>query len=135
MRSTLTLLGACMAVLGTAQSWTQKADLPGTGRWGAVGFAAAGYGYICTGVASGNLTDLWQWDPVTNIWTQKADFPGGPRREAAAFSINDIGYVGFGRTSPNGGYSNDLWAYDPTTNTWTQKASLPAQVRPPGVRT
>lgn len=136
MKHTLTILGLMLALATNAQNWNQDPNLAGPARWGAVGFATATHGYICTGVSDSgtNLDDLWQWNPGTNTWTQKADFPGGARREAAAFSINGIGYVGFGRLGPSGPFFNDLWAYDPAVNTWTQKASFPAEERAsPGV--
>lgn len=136
MKPLILLASSLLYVNCTAQYWSQDPNLAGTARWGAVGFATATHGYICTGVSNGgsNLGDLWQWNPTSNSWAQKADFPGGPRREGAAFSINGIGYVGFGRLGPSGPFFNDLWAYDPATNAWAQKASLPAADRAaPGV--
>lgn len=128
MKLTATILGLTAALAAQAQYWNQQPDLAGAARWGAVGFATANHGYICTGVNTGgnNLNDLWEWNPATNTWTAKAAFPGTARREGAAFSINGIGYVGFGRTGPGGLLFNDLWAYDPMSNTWTAKASFPA---------
>ncbi len=136
MKLTATILGLTAALATQAQYWNQQPNLAGAARWGAVGFATATRGYICTGVNTGgnNLNDLWEWNPATNTWTAKAAFPGTARREGAAFSINGIGYVGFGRTSPSSAPFNDLWAYDPASNTWSAKASYPAGgISAPGI--
>src|SRR6516165_7737899 len=58
-------------------TWTQKADFPGTPRRGALGFVIGGFGYVCvceTGSAA-HLADLWQYDPILDTWVQKSDFP------------------------------------------------------------
>jgi N-acetylneuraminic acid mutarotase len=117
-----------------ADSWTQKADLPGGVRSQSVSFSIGNKGYIGTGIAGRpthegqvKYQDFWEWDPVTNVWTQKADFAGGIRYGAVGFSIGAKGYVGTGIGQE--GASNDFWEYDPSTNTWTQKANFGGAAR------
>jgi len=113
-----------------ADSWTQKADLPGGARSQSVSFSIGNKGYIGTGIMGRpthgdtqvKYQDFWEWDPVTNVWTQKADFAGGIRFGAVGFSIGTKGYIGTGTGQE--GTSNDFWEYDPSTNTWTQKANF-----------
>ncbi len=118
-----------------AESWTQKADLPGGARSQSVSFSIGNKGYIGTGIAGRpthddsqvKYQDFWEWDPVTNVWTQKADFAGGIRYGAVGFSIGAKGYVGTG-TGVDGA-SNDFWEWDQATNTWTQKANFGGAAR------
>jgi len=81
-------------------AWSQKADLTGAERYNATGFAINGKGYVCLGWSntsgSGQLNDLWEYNPVTNGWVQKASFPGGGRYTASVFVIGTAAYVGLG---------------------------------------
>jgi hypothetical protein len=92
--------------------WTQKADIGGTERSGAVGFSIGNKGYIGTGLL--NDKEFWEYDPGTNLWTQKADFGGTGRSGAVGFSIGTNGYIGCGADnavilfSP---FQNDFWEY------------------------
>ncbi|MEI7513689.1 MAG: galactose oxidase, partial [bacterium] len=54
--------------------WTQKANLPGTKRMGAIGFSIGNKGYIATGNNNSWWSDFWEWDQGTDTWIQKADF-------------------------------------------------------------
>src|SRR3954463_276243 len=93
-------------------TWTQKADLAGTARVGAIGFSIGTKGYIGIGedVASATTQTFWEWNQASNVWTQKADFAGNPRQWAAGFSIGSKGYVG---TGFNTGYIyKDFWEWD-----------------------
>ena len=103
--------------------WTQKANLIGVKRMGAVGFSIGNYGYVGTGIdSSGNdLSDFWKYDAINDSWTQVANFGGGNREYAVSFIINGKGYVGTGGAI----LTNDLWQYDTLANTWTQKANFP----------
>jgi len=108
-----------------SNTWTQKADIGGTGRQGAIGFSIGVKGYIGTGVSSsGNgLKDFWEFDPLLNTWTQKADFGGSTRNFAVGFSIGAKGYIGTGQDI-SGNAPKDFWEFDPLLNTWTQKADF-----------
>lgn len=108
-------------------SWTQKANVGGAVRYGAVGFSIGTKGYIGTGLTvstGGKLKDFWEYDPITDTWTQKADFGGTARVAATGFVIGNKGYIGSGDTK-----KNDFWEYDPITNTWLEKAPFPGTAR------
>jgi N-acetylneuraminic acid mutarotase len=100
-----------------------------------------GAGYASTG-ATGDLNDLWQYNPSTNEWTWvsggNADNAAGvygaqgtaaagnaPGARYSASSWIDsagnlwlFGGVGYGSTGAAGDL-NDLWRYSPSTNEWT----------------
>lgn len=112
--------------------WGDKADLPGTFRYGAAGFSIGGKIYVGTGISSSSgVKDFWEYDPVTDTWTQKADFGGAARGFAVGFAINGKGYIGTGVSSA-GSFPTvfkDFWEYDPATNVWTQKADFGGGLR------
>jgi N-acetylneuraminic acid mutarotase len=107
-----------------SNTWTQKADYPGQGRYGLFGFGIGNFGYAGTGWSGGGNphNDFWQYDPSNNTWTAKANFGGSARYSTVGFTIGTKGYAGLGY-SP---LLRDFWEYDPTANTWTQKANFPA---------
>lgn len=91
----------------------------GLERGSAVGFSAAGSGFVALGAnASATLKDLWRYNPEDETWTQMADFAGTARTGAIAFSIDDIAYVGTGQDED--GLTDDFYKYDPATNSWTE---------------
>lgn len=108
-------------------TWTQKASIGGFPRGGAAAFSIGLKGYVATGAPSNSIgsaiSDLWEYNPITNSWSSKANFPGVARVGAAAFTIGNKGYFGLGF---NGSSKSDFWEYDPTTNSWLQKASFPS---------
>lgn len=123
--------------------WTQKADLPASGRSYATGFSIGNKGYIATGVKvetfgsfglDSLMSDVWEYDPAANSWTRKADFGGGRRARAVAFDLNGKAYVGSGESSPGPipwarDYPNrvaeDFWLFDPVADTWNRIADIP----------
>ncbi len=108
-------------------SWTQKANFPGAGRYQAVGFSIGSKGYIGTGQNGSNaFNDFYEYNPSTNTWTQKANFPGAVRYNAAGFSIGNNGFIGTGLGSSN---FSDFYEYNVPTNTWTQIPNLPSTGR------
>src|SRR5437773_1304709 len=119
------LLAAGLSNSHAQDTWTQKADFGGEGRWRAVGFSIGSKGYIGTGADSGFVfqKDFWEYDPATNAWTQKADFGGTERSGAVGFSIDSKGYIGTGDDCVSGG-QRDFWEYDPVTNAWIQKVDF-----------
>jgi len=114
----------------TVNTWTQKANFPGTAREGATGFSIGNKGYIGTGYDSTNVfnNDFWEWDQVSNTWNQKANFPSTGRYGAVSFSIGNKGYIGTGWYNYSTVY-NDFWEWDQATNVWTQKANLGGSAR------
>ena len=66
-RCTIAIIGVFYSFLSAnmlfsaTNTWTQKADLGGTARRGAVGFSTGSKGYIGT---AWNITkDFWEYDP------------------------------------------------------------------------
>jgi N-acetylneuraminic acid mutarotase len=132
MRKIFTLLYIIAAFFAKADSWTQKADFPGTPREDVFSFSIGNKGYIGCGLDTATPViaplhfnkDFWEYDPSTNAWTQIADFGGNERGNGASFSIGNKGYAGMGADS-NIVIYDDLWEYNPLTNIWTQKTSIP----------
>ncbi|TAL57795.1 MAG: hypothetical protein EPN85_13195, partial [Bacteroidetes bacterium] len=105
--------------------WIQKASVPATGRFDAVGFSIGKKGYIGTGLtgttwSSPSLNDFWEWDKASDVWTQKADYGGGADYAAVGFSIGAKGYIGTGGNNAMA----DFWEWDQATNVWTPKANF-----------
>jgi hypothetical protein len=110
--------------------WRKMANLPGAGRYSAVGFAIGNKGYVGTGFGvGGKFKDFWEYNSLTDTWTQKADLPGAARQDGVGFAIGNKGYVGLGVTGTTNTLAKDFWEYDPSTNTWTQKADFGGTAR------
>jgi photosystem II stability/assembly factor-like uncharacterized protein len=127
-----TLCASSVACTYAQNTWSQKANVAGSTRQGAIAFSIGSKGYVGTGAAVigrdvntnlvySNLKDFWEYDPATNTWTQKADFGGTARNSAVGFSIGSKGYVG---TGSDGVSRKDFWEYDPSANSWLQKADF-----------
>jgi len=130
LTSLITFLVTILTLTLSAQipnSWSQKTDFGGSGRYGAISFTIGDKGYIGTGIGSGLYKDLWEYDPLTDSWTQKADFGGDARVSATSFAIGSKAYVGLGDNGTNP--TVDFWEYDSSTNAWTQKADFPGTAR------
>ena len=118
-------------------TWTQKANFPGTQRGNAVGFTIGHKGYIGTGGQSNYSNsgapvyrDFYEYNPASDTWTEKDSLGGSARQCAVGFSSNGKGYIGTGVTDLNTGAGmSDLWEYDTTANTWTQKAAFSGGAR------
>ncbi|MBN8688529.1 MAG: T9SS type A sorting domain-containing protein [Chitinophagales bacterium] len=99
-----------------------------------------GYGYDA--INGGNLSDLWKYNPTTNLWTWISGH--NTINQAPVYGIQGTGsisntpgarYISSSWTDPNGelwlfggygydgsnieGYLNDFWKFSPFTNTWT----------------
>jgi len=76
---------------------------------------------------SGLLSDIWQYDPLTNTWEE---LPSGgastppARKYHSATSIGDDIYICGGLDSDGLGLA-DFWSYHPTTGIWTPKPEHP----------
>ena len=104
-------------------NWAAKAVVPNQPRYGAVGAACLGMGYVGLGGFLGFKNDWWEYDPISNAWTQKNNFPGSPREYASSFCIDSIVYVGCGLDSI--GPQRDWWKYDIGSNSWGAIDSIP----------
>lgn len=120
-----------------SDSWTQKANLPGSARRDATAFVLGNYAYVGAGMDSVSapsgitLKDFWRYNPLTNAWTAVADFPGMGGNGvyfSTGFSVDGKGYVCGGKTGSST-YSAQLWEYKPSNNQWIQRASFPGGVR------
>lgn len=76
-----------------------------------VGLTINGKGYLATG-GQGIGTDVWEYDPVTDLWTEKQNFEGSSRSDAAGFAIGSIGYIITGRNGTY--YFDDLYSFEPS---------------------
>lgn len=109
---------------------TAKASLPdpnataGSGaRYGAVGFAIGGKGYVGTGYTGSHTKDMYEYDNVANTWTQKTSMPSTDKRQGASVMVYDNkAYIVSGTN--NGVTVNEMWVYTPATDTWTQKSNI-----------
>jgi N-acetylneuraminic acid mutarotase len=83
--------------------------------------------YVVTGATAagtGETSQMWQFDPVTENWTVKAPFPGIARQATFSFSNNSCGYVGGGMSGYMTEYY-DMWRYNPVYNNWALVQSTP----------
>ncbi len=111
----------------TTNIWTEIDSLPGSQRYGAVGFSINGKGYVSTGdFYNTYLNDTWEYNPLLNIWTQMANFPGIGRAFAIGFAICNKGYLGGGL---NQIMMDDFYLFDPILNQWIQKVNAPNPLR------
>ena len=95
-------------------SWSQIANLSGSGRALASSFVLNNKGFVVCGSNSGPpLSDLWEYNPATNQWIQRASIPVA-RYGAASFVIGNHAYVGTG-IDGSGNDLRDLWEYTPAT--------------------
>jgi len=98
-------------------TWTQIASLPAdAARFGAVGFAVKGIGYIATGSDhlndDSNVKTIYKYDPNANTWTLVENIFRSPMRSAFAFVIDNVAYVGGGVY--NGQYLEEFYKFDGT---------------------
>ena len=126
----LILISACTEYEFTPiNSWKQLTDFPGTARASASSFVMGNKAYVClgrSGIKTGFLKDLWEYNSDSDSWKRKADFPGVARVKAIAGVIGDKAYVGLGSVAPyNGNQFSDFWEYNNTTDTWKKMASFP----------
>lgn len=116
-----------------ANTWTQKANFPSNGRFGAFSFCINGLFYVVGGRTETSLTsgwiwlkDMWAYNPITDTWSEKASYPGNGSW-VYGFVINGKAYIGLGYN----GVSNfkDFWKYDPISDSWTQLPDFPGYSR------
>ena len=115
------------ANLATAETWTQKADMPTATSLHSAS-VVDGKIYVIGG--TDNLykwTSYWStvfaYDPQTDTWARKADMPTARARLSASVVDGKIYAIG---GSPHGDAEvAAVEVYDPTTDTWTKKADMP----------
>lgn len=123
-----------------ADSWTQKASIPGTqmGRAYGVGFSMDGKGYVGLGYDNVKIeidptlvtiTDVTLGPYIDSIKFVQIN-PGPPPisqietvfRQVVQRTIDSV-------YTDSLDYLTDFWQYDPTNDTWTKKANFPGQGR------
>lgn len=108
-------------------SWSRKANFPGTPRQGAVAFSVKGVGVIATGRDQGGyLYDAWRFKPGSSdadpgTWSPASDVPKSKKWHATAFVIADKAYVAGGNDGQED--LDELSMYDADADTWTSKRS------------
>ena len=121
-QSTITYLNDFWEWSQSNNTWTQKANFPGTIRGETSGFSIGKHGYMGIGttkIGTGTVSTFYKYDPVTNAWIPIPNFGGGLREMAASFSIGCYGYIATGFINDQqAAYKKDLWEYyDPTDTT------------------
>ncbi len=100
-------------------SWSTKADFPGQGRIGAVGFTLNGRGYVGLGWESPEdwytgdadfFSDFYEYNPDTDSWKERASFTDVTRIYAFVMEFEDRIQIGTGRGFV-GTIKNDMWEY------------------------
>ncbi len=76
-----------------------------------IAFSVNGKGYVATGGAGSAGTEVWEYDPSSDLWTAKTALEASGRIEAAGFATGDMGYIVTGRNSSF--YFDDLWGFAP----------------------
>jgi RNA polymerase sigma factor (sigma-70 family) len=110
--------------------WTKKSDIP-TGRW-SFGSAVvkdkiyAIGGVVNPGFQAHSISNVEEYDPVSDKWTRKADMPID-RTGMVVCAVNDKIYVIAGGKFINGNKIPNLAmnVYDPSTDEWSQKSNSP----------
>ncbi len=97
--------------------WKRCADMPNKRMLSdAVGIGSKGY-YLLGRFWSGSLnngrllSDVLEYDPVSDSWTSRGEFPGGARQNSVVLEWNGCGYVVFGETDTQ--RMSDLWKFEP----------------------
>jgi Kelch motif len=107
-----------------ANTWTRKADFPGSARYEAVAFGLGALGYVGTGFDGFNaLKDFYQYDPSSDSWTD-IGFSGNKRYGAVTFTNENKAYLVTGINS--GVLQYDFWVFDPASDTakWAQLRNI-----------
>lgn len=118
------------------QGLTSRTIPPLTGREGAISFSINEKIYIGLGKdGTGSLlSDLYEYNTVTDVWTKKNSLPSSGLTKASVFVIDDIAYIGLGfkgggSTIANGlptyNETSEFWKYEPANDKWTAIARFP----------
>ncbi len=113
---------------GVAKTWTKKRNITNSNadetydddytsiaRMAAVAFTVNGKGYFATGSNASSVSNVWEYNPATDLWIEKSQFEGSVRSEAVGFGIGNYGYVATGKSQ--GSYAfDDLVRFDPKAN-------------------
>jgi hypothetical protein len=112
-------------------TWTQKNNFPGAGRYTAAHFVLGNKVYMVGGYFNGTQTkEVWVYNSTNDVWTKLNDFGGGTVQGATGFQIGGTGYIVAGVT----GHSNYValkkaWKYNETNDLWDSIPSFPGAAR------
>ncbi|MDQ3440100.1 MAG: malectin domain-containing carbohydrate-binding protein [Planctomycetota bacterium] len=84
--------------------------------------------------STGNVSDVYRYDPATNRWTKLASLPVARSHfSSSLFARNGrlIAIGGTGNGGANGTPRNDVTEYNPLTNRWRTLTSLPMALKTP----
>ncbi len=100
-------------------TWTEKAEFPGTKRQYSSVFTIENKAYLIGGYSEFGtpLNDVWEYNESIDIWTQLNNFTGFSRWDATATSLNGSGYFGLGTNLDS--TLSDLWKYNQKTDEWS----------------
>lgn len=122
------------------QGLMNRAFPPMTGREGTISFSINEKVYIGLGKdGTGSLlSDLYEYNTMTDKWKKQADLPSGGLTKASVFVIDDIAYIGLGYKGGGSTVANALplynetsefWKYEPVNDKWTAIARFPGTER------
>lgn len=114
-----------------SDTWTRRADFPGTSTTAAISFVYDNEIYVGFGFNGMSFTkEMWRYSPANDKWTQLFDFKD--RARSGAVVATNGSRVFFG-TGYNTGNLNDWWEYFPNTNSWKKLKNMPDNGRVNGV--
>lgn len=121
----------------SSDSWQQKANFPGGGRFRASAAVINGNGYLMFGIdENGRMCkDMYRYDQGSDTWTKVLDFPQGMGRSYAAMRQVNNKLVLFGGYDSLNVYHKDVWFFDPASEQWMQQNDLPSFGRKGGMST
>lgn len=131
MKYFLTLLVSLLAAVSQAQTWTQLADFPGSGRDDGAGFVIGNNFYVGTGLDGGfnAQLDFYKLDLLNESWSISTPLAVGQERQyATAFSHSNYGYL-FGGIGPGLNYFQDLLRFDAGSSSWQTLTPMPSAGR------
>ena len=118
---------------GEHGTWIRLNDFSSFARTGAVVCVNTNHIYCGTGFNTYNLSDWWEYFPITDTWKQLKTIPDVGRENATSLCINDRFFVATGRNfggNLSGGYfKTDIMEYDATNDVWYKRGNLPGDGR------
>ncbi|MGY6744088.1 MAG: Kelch repeat-containing protein [Cecembia sp.] len=98
-----------------SDQWQVLPDFPEVGRYGSVGFANEGMGYVLGG-KQGDISgqneqfkDIWQYNPTTTEWKKVGTYPGEAYSWKVLQKAGGAIYVGLGDKRNFLTFENDWW--------------------------